>query len=156
LKFRLHVIAFSLYFSSLNDYWHQSTCNCLVHTSWGELERCEERAFSPSNCEKVINLNIKPKCVTDFYSQLGLRVWRIIHFIMWWAHKRQTFTLISIKMRIWNFLFKRNRVFKHKVVVSNLHVCSNGIGKMWTSYTFYFSRRILTSTGTRVFNIFFA
>jgi len=27
-------------------------------------------------------------------------------------------------------IFKRNRVFKHKEVVSNLHVCSNGLGKM--------------------------
>ena len=28
-----------------------------------------------------------------------------------------------------NFLFTRNCLFKHKEVVSNLHVCSNGHGK---------------------------
>ena len=32
-------------------------------------------------------------------------------------------------MRIWKFLFTSTRVFKHKEVVSNLHVCSNGLGK---------------------------
>jgi hypothetical protein len=34
-----------LYFSSLHDYWPPSTWNSLVHTSWGEMERCENRAF---------------------------------------------------------------------------------------------------------------
>ena len=32
----------------------------------------------------------------------------------------------------------RNRVFKHKGVVSKLHVCCNGLGKMWASYIFHF------------------
>jgi len=32
-------------FSSLHDYWPLSTWNPLVHTSWGEMERCEERGF---------------------------------------------------------------------------------------------------------------
>jgi len=53
-------------------------------------------------------------------------------------------------------LFTYNRVFKNKEVVSNLHVCSNGLEKKWPSYTFHFSTRILTSTHTKLFNIFFA
>ena len=60
---------------------------------------------APQNTKKIISWNIKNKCVTEFYWQLCLRVWRIIHVITWWAHKRQTFTLISIKiMRIWKFI----------------------------------------------------
>jgi len=66
------------------------------------------------------------------------------------------FTLISIKiMRIWIF-FTRNRVLKHKEVVSNLHVFSNGLWKMWASYLFYFTTRIHNSTHTKLFNIFFS
>jgi hypothetical protein len=53
-------------------------------------------------------------------------------------------------------LFTSNRAFKHKEVVSNLHDCSNGLGKMWLSFTFHFSRRILTSTHTKAFNFCFA
>ena len=40
-------------------------------------------------------------------------------------------------------MFKSNRVFKQKEVVSNLHVCSNGLEKMWTSYTFQFLQEYL-------------
>ena len=66
------------------------------------------------------------------------------------------FSLISIKiMKILKFLFTRNRVFKHKEVFSNLHVCSNGFGKIWASYIFHFSTRILTSTHKKEFNAFF-
>ena len=82
---------------------------------------------------------------------------RIIPFITWWAHKRKTFIIISIKKwEFENFLFKINRVFKQTEVVSKLLVCSNGNGRLWPSYTFHFSRRILTSTHTKGFNIFFA
>jgi len=59
-------------------------------------------------------------------------------------------------MRIWNFLFRINRVFKHKVVVSIPHVCSNSLGKMWPSFTFNFSTRILTSTYTKEFKFYLA
>jgi len=55
-----------------------------------------------------------------------------------------------------NFLFTRNWLFKHKEVVSNLHVCSNGIGKIWVSCIFQFSTRNLSSTHTEEFKIFFA
>ena len=37
--------SFLLYFSSLHDSWPPSTWNSLVHTSWGEMERCVKRAF---------------------------------------------------------------------------------------------------------------
>jgi len=42
---------FWIYFSSLHDYWSPSTCNSLVHTSWDEMERCENVLFSSSKCE---------------------------------------------------------------------------------------------------------
>jgi hypothetical protein len=58
---------FLLYFSSLHDYWLLSSWNPLVHTSWGEMERCEIRAFQLLKMrKKKIIWNIKTKCVTDF------------------------------------------------------------------------------------------
>ena len=122
-----------------------STWNPLVHTSCGEMEQCEKRAFRHLKMRKIISWNLKTKCVTDFL--LAVRS-------SWWAHKRLTFTLISIK--VWefgSFLFTRNRLFKHKEVVSNPHVCSNGLGKIWPSYIFHFSTRILTSPHIKGFNI---
>jgi len=104
--------------------------------------------LAPQNAKKT-SWNINTKCVTEFYWQISLRVWRIILVITGWAHKNQKFTLISIKIiRIWIF-FSRNRIFKQKKAVSNLHVCSNGLGKMWASYIFHFSTRILTYTHTK-------
>ena len=89
---------FWLYFSSLHDYWPPSTWNVLVHTSWCEMERCEKRVFQLLNMrKKKISWNIKTKCVTDFLLT-GLRIWKIILVITWWALKRQTFRLISIKL----------------------------------------------------------
>ena len=41
-----------LYFSSLHDYWLPTTLISLVHNSLGEMEWCEERAFSFSKFEK--------------------------------------------------------------------------------------------------------
>ena len=95
---------FYIYFSSLHDYWAPSTWFSLVHTSWGEMERCEKRFFQLLKMRKnKISWKIKIKCVTDFW-QIGLRVWRIIHVITGWAHKIWTFTLISIKLcENWNF-----------------------------------------------------
>ena len=52
-------------------------------------------------------------------------------------------------------MFTRNQVFKHKEVVSNLHVCCNGLGKMWASYIFHFFTRNSITTHTKKFNIFF-
>ena len=106
LVFPFSVIEFStpqkwrilLYFSSIHNYWPPSTWNTLAHSSWGEMERCEKRPSQPLKMrKKKISSNKKTKCVTDFYRQLGLRVWRII-LITWRAHKRQTFTLISMKL----------------------------------------------------------
>ena len=48
------------------------------------------------------------------------------------------FNKIIVKFEIF---FTPNRVFKQKGVVSNLHVCCNGIGKMWASFIFYFFTR---------------
>ena len=103
--------------------------------------------------KKKISWNIDQKR-NWLYWQLGLRIWRIILVITWWAHKRQTFALISIKLcKFWNFLCTRNRVFKHKKVVSSLHVYSNELGKI-CPYIFNFSTRILNTTHKKVFNIF--
>ena len=54
------------YFSSLHDYCPPSTWNSLVHTSWVEKKRCDERAFQLLKMRKEISINIKTKCVTDF------------------------------------------------------------------------------------------
>jgi len=43
---------FWLYFRSLHDYWTPSTWKSLVHTSWGEMERCEKLVYSSSKCEE--------------------------------------------------------------------------------------------------------
>ena len=132
-------IKFLLYFSSLHDYWPPTTLISLVHNSFGEMVWCEKRAFQLLKMRKMkVKWNIKTNRVTDFLLT-GLGVWRIILVITWWAHKRQKFTLIFLKF-IWilKLFFTRNRVFKHKVDVSNLHVCCNGLGKMRASYIFHF------------------
>jgi len=75
LVFPIGIIEFStsrkccfwLYFISLHDYWSPSTWSSLVHTSWGEMERIEKRAFQLFKMQKKnISWNIKTKCVTDF------------------------------------------------------------------------------------------
>ena len=96
---------FLLYFSSLQDYWFPSTCISLVHTSFVEKERCEKRAFPFLKMrKKKISWNIKTKCVTDFLLTVRSSSIKDYTFITGWAHERQTFTLISIKiMRICKF-----------------------------------------------------
>jgi len=89
---------FLLYFRSLQDYWHPSTLISLVNNSWGEMVICEKRAFQLLKMRKrKFSWNIKTKCVTDFFSQLSLTVWRIVFVITWWTHKRQKFKLITTK-----------------------------------------------------------
>ena len=56
---------FWFYFISLHDYWPPSTWNSLVHTSWGEMERCEKSAFQLLKMRKKFRWNTKTKCVTD-------------------------------------------------------------------------------------------
>jgi len=58
-------------------------------------------------------------------------------------------------MRIWKFLFTLNGVFNQKEVVSNQHVCTNDLRKMWASYIFNFSTIMQTITKTKYFNTFF-
>ena len=143
-------------FHSLHDYWFPKISKPLEHTSWGNCSDVKNVLFSSPKCEKMkIKWNIKTRCVTEFNWQLGLRVWSIIHVITRWAHKRQTFTLISIKLLwIYIFLFTDNRVFKHKGVVSNLHVCCNGLVKMWGSYIFHFFTKNYNLHTYEIFNIF--
>jgi hypothetical protein len=63
----LHKCCFSLYFSSLHDYWPPSTWNSSVHTSLGKMVRCEKRDFLLLKMrKKKISWNLKTKCVTDF------------------------------------------------------------------------------------------
>ena len=49
------------------------------------------------------------------------------------------------KLLLGKDLFICKRVFKQKGVVSKLHICSNGLGKIWASYIFHFFEGILTS-----------
>jgi len=41
---------FSLYFSSIHDYWYPNTWKSLNHNTWTEMERCEKHDFSSSKC----------------------------------------------------------------------------------------------------------
>jgi hypothetical protein len=50
---------FLLFFRSLHDYWPPNKWNVLVNTSWGEMERCEKRAFQLHKMRKEISRNIK-------------------------------------------------------------------------------------------------
>ena len=52
---------FSLYFTSLHDYWPPTTLLSLVHNSFGETEWCEKRAFQLLKMRKMKeSWNIKP------------------------------------------------------------------------------------------------
>ena len=97
-RFDTTKMKFLIYISSLHDYWPPTTLISLVHNSLGEMGWFVKRAFQLFEMRKMkVSWNIKTKCVTNFLLT-GLRVWRIILVITWWAHKRQTFTLISIKL----------------------------------------------------------
>jgi hypothetical protein len=108
---------------------HRKICSTyLVGRNGTKLKTCFSSSQNAKNQNQQI---IKTKWVRDFHWQLGLRAWRTILLITWWAHKCQPFTIISIKKwEFENFLFTTNRVFKHTEVVSNLHVWGNGLGKM--------------------------
>ena len=110
---------------------------------------------APQNAKKENHFKHKNQVRNRlFYWHLDLRVWRINLVITGWAQKTK-FILISKKYEAFrNFFFTHNQLFKQKGVVSNLHVCSNGLGKMWASYIFHFSTTILTSTPTKKCNIF--
>jgi hypothetical protein len=56
---------FWIYFCSLHNYWSPSTWKPLVHTAWGEMERCEKCAFQLLKIRKKNQLKHKTKCVTD-------------------------------------------------------------------------------------------
>ena len=101
--------------------------------------------FSAPKNAKKISCNIKTKCVTDFLMTVRSSNMKdyTCHYVV---STQNTNVYINFNKNIVNF--------KHKVVVSNLHVCSNGLGKMWLSYIFHFSIRILTTTHTKVFNFF--
>jgi len=104
--------------------------------------------FSTAQNARIENeLKHKNEGRKDFLLTVSISSMKDYTCITGWAHKRQKFTLISIKiMRILKFLLTRNRVFKHKEVVSKLHVCSNGLWKIWATYIFHLSTRILNST----------
>ena len=57
-------------------------------------------------------------------------------------------------MWILKFFFTRNRVFKHKGVVSKLHVCCNGLRKMWAWYIYHFFTKNSNTHTYEKFNIF--
>ena len=135
------------YFSSLHDFWLPSTWHSLVHTSWGEMERCEKRAFQLLKMRKKISWNIKSKCITEFLSTV--RSSRMKDYTCHYdVNALQSRVYINFKKitRIWNFLFTRNQVCKHKEFDSKLHVCTKDVVKICSSYLFHFSTSYLTST----------
>ena len=58
---------FLIYFSSLYDYWTPSTWNSSVQTSWGEMERCEKRAFQLLTMRKRNQLQHKNQARNRFF-----------------------------------------------------------------------------------------
>ena len=68
----------------------------------GRMERCDKNVlFSSSKFEKKNQLEHKIQVRNRLFFTVRSSSMKIIPFITWWAHKRQTFTLISIKiMRI--------------------------------------------------------
>jgi hypothetical protein len=96
---------FWLYFSFLHDYWPPSYWNTLVHTSWGEMDRCEKRAFKLLKMrKKKISWNIKSKCVTGFLLKVRSSSMKdyTFHFVV---SKLKTNVYITFKksMRILKF-----------------------------------------------------
>ena len=59
-------MTFLLYFSYLHDSRTPSTRTTLVPTSWGEMERCEKRAFQLLKMRKENQLKHKTKWITYF------------------------------------------------------------------------------------------
>ena len=59
-------MTFLLHFSSLKDFWPPSTWNTLVHTSWSEMERCDNVFSATQNAKNVNQLKHKTKCITDY------------------------------------------------------------------------------------------
>jgi len=56
---------FLLYFCSFRDYRPPITCNSLVQTNWGQMERCEKIAFQIlKKRKKKMSWNLLTKCVT--------------------------------------------------------------------------------------------
>ena len=148
---------FWLYFSSLQDYWPPSTWNLLVHTSWGETERREKRAFQLLKLRKMkIRWNIKTKCVTDFLLTVSSSSMRDYTCHYWCALKRQTFTLISKKIYV-NFEIICLQVTRYSNTKESFPSCMFVVMVSWNCepHTYFtFLQRILTSTHTQIFNIF--
>ena len=90
-----------LYFISFHDYWPPNTLISLVHNLLGEMEWCEKRAFKLQKMRKMkVSRNIKTKCVTDFLLTVRSSSMKNYTCQNGAAHKRQTFTLISIKIYV--------------------------------------------------------
>ena len=123
----------------------------------GRNEEMWNRAFQLLKMQKMkVSWNIKTKCVTDFFWQLGLRVWRIILVITWWAHKRQTFILNSKKL-MWFLKFFFLHVTGYLNTKETFPICvfvvmASGKCELHTYYTFL--QRILISTHIKIL-IFF-
>ena len=112
--------------------------------------------FSASqNAKNESHLKHKTKCVTEFL--LTVRSSSIkdytCHYVVS-TQKTNVYINFNKNNENLEIFFTSNRVFKHKEVVSKLHVWSNGLGKMWPSNTFHFSTRILTYTlkGLNIFS----
>ena len=122
----------------------------------GEMEWCEKHVFQLLKMRKMkARWNIKIKCVTDFLLTVRFRVWRIILVITRWAHKRQTFILISIKL-MWILKFFL-QITGYLYTKGSFPICMFVVmawGKCVLHTYFTFLQRILTSTHMKKFNIF--
>ena len=112
--------------------------------------------FSASQIAKnEIQLKHKTKCVTEIL--LTVRSSSMKDYTCHYVERtKKTNVYINFNKiyGILKFFFARNRVFKHKVLVSNLHVCCNGLGKMWASYILHFFTKNSNFHTYKNFNIF--
>jgi hypothetical protein len=139
---------FWIYFSSLHYYWPPNTWNTLVHTSLGEMDWCQRRAFQLLKMrKKQISWNIKSKCLRNL--SLTVRSTSMKDYTCHYGVstlKSKVYINFIKKWEFGNYLFTRNQIFKHKGIVSELHVCTNDLWEMCTSYIIHFCTRILTLT----------
>ena len=148
--------SFLLYFSSLHDYWPPTTLISWGHNS-GEMEWCEKRAFQLLKMRKMKFIwNIKTKCVTDLLLTVRSSSMKdyTCHYVESTLETNVYINFNKINVNFEIFLFTRNRVFKHKGVVTNLQVCCNSLGKMRASYILHFFTKNSNLHTYEKFNIF--
>ena len=96
------------------------------------MERCEKRAFQLLEMRKNENqLKHKIQVRNRLFVDSKVFGYDDLYLSLRGEHIKANIYINFIKINVkFEILFTRKRVFKHKEVVYNLHVCCNGVGKM--------------------------